>query len=119
MSRMTCRGGVRGESGAIVSDLHDVDIYSLATSVYITARDPRSESSAAHHVINQSSLSSCDKSMIPPCFLSCHAPRENNSIKTAIECKQGTPAYAGDIGDCKKETIKTIQMDRVMLMIHH
>lgn len=37
MSRMTCRGGVRGESGAIVSDLHDVDIYSLATPVYITA----------------------------------------------------------------------------------
>lgn len=57
--------------------------------------------------------------MISPCFLSCHAPRENNSIKTAIECKQGTPAYAGDIGDRKKETIKTIQMDRVMLMIHH
>lgn len=46
--------------------------------------------------------------------------RENNSMKTAIECKQGTPAYAGDIsGDRKKETIKTIQMDRAMLMIHH
>lgn len=91
----------------------------LACDTCIHNRDPRSESSAAHHVINQSCLSSCDKSMISPCFLSCHAPRENNSIKTAIECKQGTPAYTGDIGDRKKETIKTIQMDRVMLMIHH